>query len=137
MVDKYRKNYLKYKEKGIFASISLVGFVAVLLLVLRYTNVMITIDGIVAIVLSTFLNYLLLIKILGYMNKKENANEAFNTAVVRFLLNIIPVAIIAIVFTFNSWLPVFSFGMVMFWGVLVNLAYNYVITRTILIDSKN
>ena len=128
---------IKYKEKGIFASISLVGFVAILLLVLRYTNVMITIDGIVAIVLSTFLNYLLLIKILGYMNKKENANEAFNTAVVRFLFNIIPVAIIAIVLTFNSWLPVFSFGMVMFWGILVNLAYNYVITRTILIDSKN
>lgn len=128
---------IKYKEKGIFASISLIGFVAVLLLVLRYTNVMITIDGIVAIVLSTFLNYLLLIKILSYMNKKENANEAFNTAVVRFLFNIIPVAIIAIVFTFNSWLPVFSFGMVMFWGILVNLAYNYVITRTILIDSKN
>ena len=128
---------IKYKEKGIFASISLIGFVAVLLLVLRYTNVMITIDGIVAIVLSTFLNYLLLIKILGYMNKKENANEAFNTAVVRFLFNTIPVAIIAIVFTFNSWLPVFSFGMVMFWGILVNLAYNYVITRTILIDSKN
>lgn len=128
---------IKYKEKGIFASISLIGFVAVLLLVLRYTNVMITVEGIVAIVLSTFLNYLLLIKILSYMNKKENANEAFNTAVVRFLFNIIPVAIIAIVFTFNSWLPVFSFGMVMFWGILVNLAYNYVITRTILIDSKN
>lgn len=128
---------IKYKEKGIFASISLVGFVAILLLVLRYTNVTITIDGIVAIVLSTFLNYLLLIKILGYMNKKENANEAFNTAVVRFLFNTIPVAIIAIVFTFNSWLPVFSFGMVMFWGILVNIAYNYIITRTILIDSKN
>ena len=121
----------------IFTSISLVGFVAVLLLVLRYTNVMITVDGIVAIILSVFLNYLLLINILDNMTKKENANEAFNKSVARFLFNIVPVVIIAIVFTFNSWLPVFSFGMVMFWGILVNLAYNYVITRAILIDSKN
>ena len=128
---------IKYKEKGIFTSISLVGFVAVLLLVLRYTNVMITVDGIVAIILSVFLNYLLLINILDNMTKKENAKEAFNKSVARFLFNIVPVVIIAIVFTFNSWLPVFSFGMVMFWGILVNLAYNYVITRAILIDSKN
>lgn len=128
---------IKYKEKGILTSISLVGYIAVLLLVLRYTNVVITIDGIVAIVLSTLLNYLLLIKLLSYSEKKENVKEAFNSAIIRFLLNIIPVAIIAIVFTFNSWLPVFSFGMVMFWGILVNIAYNFIITRTLLIDSKN
>ena len=128
---------IRYKEKGIFTSISLIGYIAVLLLVLRYTNVVITIDGIVAIILSTLLNYLLLIKLLSYIEKKENAKEAFNSAIIRFLLNIIPVAIIAIVFTFNSWLPVFSFGMVMFWGILVNIAYNFIITRTLLIDSKN
>lgn len=128
---------VKYKEKGILASITLVGYIAILLLVLRYTNVAITLDGIVAIVLSSILNYILIAKILKYNLKIENDREAFKRAMAKFVLTLVPVCIIAIVFTFNSWLPIFSFGMVMFWGIVVNLLYNLAITRTLLLDFKN
>lgn len=128
---------IKYKEKGILSSITLVGYIAILLLVLRYTNVTITLEGIVAIVISGILNYMLVVKILKYNLKVENNREAFKRAMTKFVLILIPVCIIAVVFTFNRWLPIFSFGMVMFWGIVVNLLYNLVITRMLLINSKN
>ena len=42
---------IKYKSKGFLASISCIGFIALLSLVLIYTNVIITIEGIGAIIL--------------------------------------------------------------------------------------
>lgn len=123
---------VKFKEKGILSSISLIGYVASLLLVLRYTNVVITIDGVIAIVISTVLAYLAMYKMIECSLKTDSVK-----GITKYLLALIPVIIIAIVFTFNSWLPVFSFGMVMFWGIIINIVYNFIITRTLLIDSKN
>lgn len=98
---------------------------------------MITIDGLVAIVLSIILNYVAILEILEYNMKIEDTKEAFKRAMKKYVLILIPAAIISIIFTFNSWLPVFSFGMVMFWGIVINLIYNFIITRTLLVDSKN
>lgn len=112
---------IKYKEKGILAGISLIGYIAILTLVLRYTNVVITVNGIIALVLSTILNYILILKLLN--SEKE---------ILKFVLTLVPVFIIAVVFTFNNWLPIFSFGMIMFWGVAISLIYNLSITRALL-----
>lgn len=128
---------VKYKEKGILASVALIGYIAILLIVLRYTNVIITLDGIAAIVISSVLNYIAVEKILRYSLKNTDEKEAYKKAMIKFALISIPVIVIAIVFTFNSWLPVFSFGMVMFWGIVVNLLYNLTITKALLINSKN
>lgn len=128
---------IKYKEKGILASVALIGYIAILLIVLRYTNVVITVDGIVAIVISSVVNYIAVEKILRDNLKNTDEKEAYKKAIIKFALISIPVAVIAIVFTFNNWLPVFSFGMVMFWGIVVNLLYNLTITKALLINSKN
>ena len=125
---------IKFKEKGILTSIGLVGYIAILLLVLRYTNVIITIDGLVAIVLSIVLAYMAIIKILKYNEKIEDKKEAFNRAMKKLILIYVPIAVIAVVFTFNTWLPIFSFGMVMFWGLVINVLYNLIFTRLMLIE---
>lgn len=122
---------IKYKERGILASIALVGYIATLLIVLRYTNVVITLDGIASIVISTLLSYMLIIQIL------KSEKETYKQNIVKYVLTIVPAAIIAVVFTFNRYLPIFSFGMVMFWGIVINLLYNLIITRALLISSKN
>lgn len=128
---------IKYKEKGILASISMIGYIAILLLILRYTNVIITVEGLIAIIVSIILTYIAILKILQYKLKIENEKQAFERAMRNFIMVLIPVVIISVVFTFNSWLPVFSFGMVMFWGIVVNLVYNLIVTRNLLINSKN
>ncbi len=122
---------IKYKERGILASIALVGYIATLLIVLRYTNVVITLDGIASIVISALLSYMLIIQIL------KSEKETYKQNIVKYVLTIVPAAIIAVVFTFNRYLPIFSFGMVMFWGIVINLLYNLIITRALLISSKN
>lgn len=120
---------IKYKEKGILASISLVGYIAILLLVVRYTNVIITVNGIIGVVVSTILNYILIIKLLN------SEKETYKKEILKFILTLVPVIAIAVVFTFNNWLPIFSFGMIMFWGIVINLLYNLSITRALL-ESK-
>ena len=122
---------IKYKEKGILASISLVGYIAILLLVLRYTNVVITVNGIIGIVLSIIINYILVLKLLN------SEKETYKKEILKFALTLVPVLAIAVVFTFNNWLPIFSFGMIMFWGIAINLLYNLSITRTLLGSVKN
>lgn len=117
---------IKYKEKGILAAISLIGYIAILTLVLRYTNVVITVNGIIAVVLSTILNYILTLKLLN------SEKETFKKEILKFVLTLVPVFAIAVVFTFNNWLPIFSFGMIMFWGMIVSLIYNLSITRALL-----
>ena len=47
---------IKYKTKGLLASISCVGFIALLSLLLRYTNVSISIEGIGAIILTILID---------------------------------------------------------------------------------
>lgn len=128
---------VKYKVKGVLTSVALIGYTAILLLVLRYTNVVITISGMVAIVLSIVLEYIAILKILKYNFKIDNIVEAFKRAMNKFIVILIPICIISIVFIYNKWLPVFSFGMIVFWGIVVNLAYNIIFIRTLLIDSKN
>lgn len=126
-----------YKENGILATFSLIGYIAVLLLTLRYTNTIITVYSLVAIVLSIIITYITILKILQNNVKIKNMKEAFKRTIQRMLLILIPVMIIAIIFTFNTWLLVSSFGMVMFWGIVTSVLYNFIFTRTLLMDSKN
>lgn len=128
---------IKYKEKGIVSSISIIGYMATLLIVLRYTNVIITLDGIIAIILSVILTYISIIEILKQNEKINNIEESFKKAMKKYVLTLVPVSIIAIVFTFNKWLPIFSFGMVIFWGIVVNLLYNLVVTKILLAETEN
>ena len=116
---------IKYKEKGIVSSISIIGYMATLLIVLRYTNVIITLDGIIAIILSVILTYISIIEILKQNEKINNIEESFKKAMKKYVL------------TFNKWLPIFSFGMVIFWGIVVNLLYNLVVTKILLAETEN
>lgn len=126
---------IKYKEKGILSSISLIGYIALLLLVLRYTNIVITIYGLIAIILSIFVTYITIVKVLENNKKMENIEGAFEKAILRTMLILVPIAVIAVVFAFNSWLLVSSFGTVIFWGMAISLLYNVIITRALLLEN--
>lgn len=128
---------IKYKKEGIVCSISLVGFIASLLLIIRLFNVVVTIEGIIAILVSIALFYVTLIEILRKLNKIQQVEIAFKQAIKKSIITLIPIYLIALVFTFNSWVAIASFGTIMFWGITLNIVYNYIVTRTLLIDSKN
>lgn len=118
---------VKNKTKGVLASISLIGYIAVLTIVLRYTNVPITIEGIAGIVASILVEYVFLLSIL-----KSKQNE-FWSVYLKYLWILAPIAIMAILFILATmYLPMNSFGMVMFWGILTSFLWNAIITKNIL-----
>lgn len=114
---------ISYKGKGFLASISFVGFISILSLILRYTNVSISIEGIAAIILTMIIN----IKINQTLIK-----EGKNINYKELFLNSVPVIIITLVFCFAGWSNLSSFGLIMFWGLLLILVYNLIVTKTLL-----
>lgn len=114
---------IKYKTRGLLASISFVGFISVLSLILRYTNVSISIEGIGAIILTIIINTRI-----NQLILRDGKNVNYKELV----LKLIPVVIITLVFSFTSWSNLSSFGMVMFWGLSLIVVYNLVVTKTLL-----
>ncbi len=47
-------------------------------------------------------------------------------------MKIVPICIMVIAFCFIKWVPISSFGMIAFWGILLIAAYNAVVTRKLL-----
>ncbi len=126
---------IKYKTKGIMATISFIGFIASLLVVIRYANVIISLEAIVAILAILVLNF----SFINYILKKENKmhiDEIMKEAYTKYISVLIPLAIIAVTFTFMNWTPIISIGMIMFWGLVIFAIYNLIFTRTLLLNSN-
>ena len=133
---------VKYKKNGLLSGLALIGYTAVLLLVLRYANVMLTMEGMIAIIIAIVLNYIFTVYLLSLIKHKDSrtvaeASHVFKEALIKTLFIFIPVAITSIILCFAGWLPIYSFGMVIFWGLLLIVLYNLIITRTLVVDTKN
>ena len=124
---------IKYKLRGLIASIAFVGFTGLYLLLVRYTNVTVTLESICALTIVLAINYLITYKLLSI---KETDNEIKSKLYVKefkaIMVKSIPIFIIAVVFAFIKWTKISTFGMFIFWGLLLSLIYNYVITRDML-----
>ena len=130
---------IKYRKLGLFAVISFIGYVAVLLLAVRYFNIMVTIEEIAGILIVSVLNYMVLVYLLHIL-KKTNKNvaeyrEAFNKALISMLIVLVPTLIIGIILCFATWLPAYSFGTVIFWGIFIMAIYNSFVTRVLFLNS--
>ena len=128
---------IKYKKLGLAAIVSFIGYVAIVLLALRIFNIVITLEGICAIVASMLLNYILLAYLLNTLNKADTAEwkTAFNKAILSIIFVLVPVLIIGIVLCFAAWMPTFSFGTVTFWAILIMILYNISITKVLVLNS--
>ena len=113
---------IKFKIKGILASISLIGYVAVFLLAIRYFNVVISMEGILAILFSIAVSYGIIFSIL----KQKEVLKAVGKCSVA----LIPTLIIAISLTFANII----IGAVLFWGVSIALLYHLSISNLLLKD---
>ena len=121
---------VKYKTKGLAVSLSSIGFVALYLLVLRYTNVVLSLNGIFAVGAVFVINHIFNIMFIKLLEK--NKKDSFTEALKKFSLGAIPILILAVVCCFSSWMSIFSFGMVLFWGLIVSVIYNSVVTQLLL-----
>ena len=128
---------VKYKTKGLLVSISCVGFIALFFLLLRYTNVTISIEGIAAIILTMIIYLKLNQMILSKTKVMDVVNEAVKATYKNLFLKLVPVMIITVVFCFSGWTNLSSFGMIMFWGLALLALYNVIVTKTLLKLNEN
>lgn len=119
---------VKYKAQGLWATLGHVGFLALYLLLIRYTNVEVSIVSLFAIFISLLLNFEINRELL---KDEENANKKYMS----FIMKVIPIYIISIIFSFTKLTVLNTFGMAMFWGITLSVIYNLTITR-ILIKTK-
>lgn len=117
--------FIKYKLLGSLGTISYIGFISLFVLVIRYTNVVLSLEGLFGIIMVLLLNYVLINKLL---TKANNRVEVYK----EFFIKIIPIIILAISFCFIGWTPISSFGMVMFWGIVLIAIYNSIVTNSLL-----
>ena len=124
---------VKYKVKGLLGAISIIGYIATFLIIVRLTNVVITLEGVAGIITSIILEY---ISIMYALNKmKENTDLTCNQCFTKFLPILVPIAISTVILCFIKWLPIYSFGMTMFWGIILVIVYNHVVTK-LLVSEK-
>lgn len=115
---------IKYKVPAILASISYIGFIALYLLVLRYANVVISLEGVVGILIMLIINYLSIQKLLAKSSIMETIKEMG--------IQLIPVIAVIIAFSFIGWTNISSFGMTMFWGLLLTIIYHVTVTKVLI-----
>lgn len=128
---------IKYKGKGLLCAISFIGFISVFSLLLRYTNVLISIEGIGAIILTILINLKINKSILEKTQNMHMLKEAYTETYKEQFWRIIPIMIIAVTFCFSGWTNLSSFGLIMFWGIILIPLYNIIVTQTLLNIEEN
>ncbi len=127
---------VKFKMKGLLMSILSIGYVAVLLLAIRYTNVILSLDGILAIGLTYIINYLFSYMLLKNINNKDIRRdekiEKYNKCMKKYVFILIPLVILALICCFVNWDSIYSFGMIMFWGIFISAMYNLIVTNLLI-----
>ena len=126
---------VKYKGKGLLAAISNIGFIALTTIVLRYTKVTITLNSIIFFIAMIVLNIIFLKMYLKNM-KKLPEKEAYIETLKHYYLSIIPVGVVAIIFTFMANATISSVGMIVFWCMFIQVIYNLLITRAMYLGQK-
>lgn len=124
---------VKFKKNGAFVSILAIGYIALLSIAIRYTNVILTENSIIAFAILVMMNYIAMKMLLKNL-KTQEAKSAFGQTMKKFYLATIPVDVIAIVFTFSKYAFINSIGMILFWGIIVNVVYNFIFTKTVLVN---
>lgn len=123
---------IRFKMNGLLAGISFIGFTAIYNILLKYTNVALSIQGIFGIAIILVLAYIFINMILTKIKNskeemtKEEINKLIKESYKEFFIKIIPICIAVVVFCFTNWMAISSFGMVMFWGIILMAIWNLV-----------
>lgn len=128
----------KFKLNGLLSGFAYIGLAALYMLLVRYANVIISIESMFGIITMLILNYIFTFMLLNNINtnikeqKEDIVNKATIATYIKFFNRIIPICIMVVAFCFVKWIPISSFGMIGFWGLVMIAVYNTVITRTLL-----
>ena len=129
---------IRYKTLGIISALSMVGYIALYLITVRFTDTIILLEAIAAIAISILLEFVFVQAIAKAIKKDSaNATKTINKELIKNISVQAPLYIMAIVFVFVEWETIKSFGLALFWGLIVSLVYNLIITKYTFIQKAN
>ncbi|MCI8620896.1 MAG: hypothetical protein HFJ50_03770 [Clostridia bacterium] len=126
----------KFKLDGLISVFTMIAGFALLSLAIKYTNVEVSLNSFIALIILTVLNVYLITKMLNKIKENALYETVANSTIKVYLENIeviICSVIIAIVFTFMKTVSVYSFGMTLFYGIISMAISNLLFLRTILL----
>lgn len=118
---------IRFRAKGFISMYFQIGFFALMLLIIRYTDVTLTTEGIAGMFTAILVNYIF--NHIMLRNVKQKTPGMYKNTNLKFLFYTLPIFIIAIVFTFESKVTLASFGMTLFWGMIITYIYNFVFSK--------
>ncbi len=118
---------IRFKLNGLKVSILSFGYIGLLIIIIKYTNVIITLNSLIALIGVIAINYVFNNILLNKINNGADVKISFLHAMKELYLVIIPVCIIAIIFTFMHSTIISSIGMVLFWGLFIQALYDCVL----------
>ena len=129
---------IRYKTLGIISALSMVGYIALYLITVRFTDTIISLEAIAAIAISILLEFVFVQAIAKAIKKDSaNATKTINKELIKNISVQAPLYIMAIVFVFVEWETIKSFGLALFWGLIVSLVYNLIITKYTFVQKAN
>ena len=129
---------IRHRTYGIISALSIIGYIALYLIVVRFTDTIISLEAMAAIGIAIILEFVFVQAIAKKL--RENSANADVTIKKELIKNIslqIPMYIMAVVFVFVEWETIKSFGIALFWGLIISLIYNFVFTRLMFIQRAN
>lgn len=117
---------IKYKVNGLKQAIISIGYIGILLLIIRYVGVIFTYNSVIAFLAVALINYVFGFKLLKKLKEEKNRKVALKETMKELYLAIVPVCIIACIFTFMSSVIISSIGNVLFWGLLVQVVFSII-----------
>lgn len=118
----------KYGIKGLYAMLVNISFFAVLMLAVRYTDVVVTIPSLIAVVVAYILEYVILFK---YLNNMKNETYEISDEVVDTLKYTFILIISSIVLSFSHNVLLSSFAMTLFIAIILLFTHNYIFAKNI------
>ena len=97
---------IKYKANGILGALANVGFLALLLLAIRYGKVTLTITGIAGIAIATIIEYVITMLVIKQYNKdtdEATVNKNVNNVMSNSAKTIAPILIMSVIFALIKW----------------------------------
>lgn len=120
---------IKYKTKGLLAVISFIANIALFLILIRVTDVQVSLNGLAGILGLIVLNTVLLNNMLkNIKNNDKTFFENIKNAYINSIDSFVIILIVLVVFAFSNMTVINSMGLLVFWGWLVVALGNLILT---------
>ena len=113
--------------KGLYYTLVLISYIMVVTLFIRFTDIVITIPGLVGILVLYILEYLVLLKTVRNKEREEEFNPMYN--LVELLSKTYVIVILSVVLSFSTNILLSSLGMTLFIGIILLFTHNFLFNK--------